>query len=166
MGKRITREIREQRAREAGFNPDKSNLSEKQVLKSLEPSVERGYDDMWEIWEESHSLLNTAPFTAGTAFRGDCRDFDGPTETEDKWHASAVKNLCHEVDDKWVAWLFSWFIREFWWGWHVYKRFILLRLFGCSDSSLQSGLSNCGKWINQEHSAMIRGLIPSERLLE
>ncbi|EGC45103.1 conserved hypothetical protein [Histoplasma capsulatum var. duboisii H88] len=84
----------------------------------------------------------------------------------DKWHASTIKNLCHEVDDSWVLWLFSWFSRKLWWSWHVYQRFLLMRLFRCSDSSLHSGLGNCGKWINREHSAMIRGLVPPERLLE
>ncbi|QSS65958.1 hypothetical protein I7I51_06809 [Histoplasma capsulatum] len=84
----------------------------------------------------------------------------------DKWHASAVKNLCHAVDNNWLLWMFSWFSGELWWGMHVYQRFLLMRLFRCSDSSLHSGLGNCGKWINREHSAMIRGLVPPERLLE
>ncbi|OJD21375.1 hypothetical protein ACJ73_07287 [Blastomyces percursus] len=45
--------MREQRAREANFDPDKSKLSGERVFRSLEPCVERGYNDMWEVWEES-----------------------------------------------------------------------------------------------------------------
>ncbi|OJD25793.1 hypothetical protein ACJ73_02840 [Blastomyces percursus] len=52
MRKKITREMREQRAREANFDLDKSKLSGERVLRSLEPCVERGYNDMWEVWEE------------------------------------------------------------------------------------------------------------------
>ncbi|OJD16578.1 hypothetical protein AJ78_03269 [Emergomyces pasteurianus Ep9510] len=84
----------------------------------------------------------------------------------DKWYESAVKNLCHKINDQWGLWLLSWFSSELWWMWHVYERFLWMRLFRCSDSSLQSGLVYCGKFIYREHSAMIRGLVPSERLLE
>ncbi|OJD28098.1 hypothetical protein ACJ73_00495 [Blastomyces percursus] len=84
----------------------------------------------------------------------------------DKWYASVMKHLCEDVNEKLGLWLLTWFNREFWWIWHVYERLLWLRFFRCSDGSLRSGVGNCGKWIYREHSTMIRGLVPPERLLE
>ncbi|PGH00222.1 hypothetical protein GX51_05919 [Blastomyces parvus] len=84
----------------------------------------------------------------------------------DKWHASAVKQLCEGANEKWLLSVLPWFNREFWWMYHVYERLLWLRFFRCSDGWLRSGVGNCGKWIYREHSAMIRGLVPPERLLE
>lgn len=52
VGRKVTREVREQRAREAGFKPDKSALSKERVIKELDPSTAPGYQHMWEVWEE------------------------------------------------------------------------------------------------------------------
>jgi hypothetical protein len=42
----------------------------------------------------------------------------------------------------------------------------MLRLFRCPDSTVESGLVPNGKRILREHSAMIRGMVPKDRLLE
>ncbi|KAK2730946.1 hypothetical protein FQN57_003784, partial [Myotisia sp. PD_48] len=51
MSKKITREMRAQRARDAGFDPDKSKLSEDKVRKELQPSTRQGYEDAWDVWK-------------------------------------------------------------------------------------------------------------------
>ncbi|EEQ87177.1 uncharacterized protein BDCG_02297 [Blastomyces dermatitidis ER-3] len=50
MGKKLTHEQRKQRAREAGFDPDKSKLSPEKVKKQLEPVTRQGYDNVWDVW--------------------------------------------------------------------------------------------------------------------
>lgn len=52
MPKRITPEERARRAKGADFDPEKTGLSGKQILRALEPGVEQGYSDMWEVWEQ------------------------------------------------------------------------------------------------------------------
>ncbi|KAN0106858.1 P-loop containing nucleoside triphosphate hydrolase protein [Hyaloscypha variabilis] len=83
----------------------------------------------------------------------------------DRWHASAVKNLCTAINDTWTVWL-CWFHPTLWWMYHCHQRMLWSRLFRCTDSSLSSGIEVNGKWIYREHCAMIKGLVPKERLLE
>jgi hypothetical protein len=49
---------------------------------------------------------------------------------------------------------------------HVYFNFLWLRLFRCPGSIVESRLVPNGKWILREHSAMICGIVPKDRLLE
>lgn len=83
----------------------------------------------------------------------------------DRWHASAVKNLCTAINDTWTVWL-CWFHPTLWWMYHCHQRVLWSRLFRCTDSTLKSGIEVNGKWIYREHCAMIKGLVPQERLLE
>jgi hypothetical protein len=83
----------------------------------------------------------------------------------DRWHASAVQNLCTAINDTWSVWL-CWFHPTLWWMYHCHQRMMWSRLFRCTDSSLRSGIEVNGKWIYREHCAMIKGLVPQERLLE
>lgn len=83
----------------------------------------------------------------------------------DKWHQSAVKNLAG-VYNNWIFYWMSWFCKDVFWAWHVYERLLWAGTFRCIDSGLDSGIRKNGKWIYREHSAMIRGLVPKERLLE
>lgn len=84
----------------------------------------------------------------------------------DKWHASATKNLCDAVNDHWFKYLLTWFHPTLWWMYHCHQRTLWPRLFRCPGSSLRSGVEVNGKWIYREHCAMIRGLVPKDRLLE
>jgi hypothetical protein len=60
----------------------------------------------------------------------------------------------------------SWFNPDLWWMWHVHQRVLWPCLFKSpSYRSLRAGV-NEGKTIHAEHVAMIRDLVPSERLLE
>ncbi|OJD14691.1 hypothetical protein AJ78_04982 [Emergomyces pasteurianus Ep9510] len=58
MARKVTHEVRERRAREAGFNPDKSVLSKKRVIRELDSSTASGYKHMWEVWEEYCEMYN------------------------------------------------------------------------------------------------------------
>lgn len=86
------------------------------------------------------------------------------------WHRSAVKNLCAAVNDSVAIWLLTWFSRDMFWMWHVYERFLWLRLFRGTDLSLRSGVEKQGVRVHREHVNMIRGLLRSRgeehRLLE
>lgn len=88
------------------------------------------------------------------------------TRDLEKWHASAIKNLCGEVNDSWFKWLLCWFHPRLWWMYHCHQRVLWGRLFRCPDIYLRNGIQQNGKWIFHEHCAMIRGLVPKERLLE
>lgn len=83
----------------------------------------------------------------------------------DKWHASAVNNLCGEVNENRLLWVLSWFDRDLFWMWSIYERYLWYFLFRCTDGTLRSGMGTNGKWIYKEHCAMVRGLVPPERLL-
>lgn len=60
----------------------------------------------------------------------------------------------------------SWFNADLWWMWHVHQRVLWPCLFKSpSYRSLRAGVAD-GKEIHAEHVAMIRSLVPPERLLE
>jgi hypothetical protein len=62
---------------------------------------------------------------------------------------------------------YSWFNADLWWQWHVHQRILWPALFRCPDyRSLRSGVEPYGKTIHEQHSSMIRGLVPQKRLLE
>ncbi|KAK5943083.1 hypothetical protein PMZ80_004088 [Knufia obscura] len=83
----------------------------------------------------------------------------------DAWHASAVKNLLGGAE-MWVFWFFPWWNRELFWAYHAYHRILFPGLFRCVGGSFDVGIRRNGKWVYREHCAMIRGLVPKERLLE
>jgi hypothetical protein len=61
----------------------------------------------------------------------------------------------------------SWFNADLWWQWHVHQRILWPALFRCPDyRSLRSGVEPYGKTIHEQHSSMIRELVPQEQLLE
>jgi hypothetical protein len=47
MPKKLTPEEKERRAIEAGFDPDKSQLSSQRVLRDLEPKTQEDYSGVW-----------------------------------------------------------------------------------------------------------------------
>ncbi|KAK0634394.1 P-loop containing nucleoside triphosphate hydrolase protein [Bombardia bombarda] len=71
------------------------------------------------------------------------RDVDG-------WVESLGRTLVR-ANESWGFWVASWLDRECFWAWHVYERFMWPLLFRAGGV---------------EHSSMIRGLVPKERLLE
>jgi hypothetical protein len=84
----------------------------------------------------------------------------------DAWHRSAVKTVLGEVERSWVVWFLKYFTAQGFWMVNVYYHFLWLRLFRCPGSTVKSGLVLNGKWILREHSAMIRGMVPKDHLLE
>ncbi|KAF1955143.1 hypothetical protein CC80DRAFT_549853 [Byssothecium circinans] len=84
----------------------------------------------------------------------------------DAWHSSVMTNIVG-VNEDWFKWLLCWFNADLWWMWHVQQRVLWPSLFRCPKYwSLRSGVEPLGKDIHEEHSAMIRTLVPKERLLE
>ena len=100
----------------------------------------------------------------------------------DTWHASVMSNIVAVNEDwfKWFLWyitppldvelllrFISWFNADLWWQWHVHQRILWPALFRCSDYRfLRSGVEPFGRTIHNQHSAMIRKLVPHDRLLE
>lgn len=84
----------------------------------------------------------------------------------DAWHRSAVKTLLDEVERSWVVWLLKWFSAQGFWMVHIYFNFLWRRLFRSPGRTVESGLLPNGKWIQREHWAMVRGMVPQDHLLE
>ncbi|KAK3315453.1 P-loop containing nucleoside triphosphate hydrolase protein [Apodospora peruviana] len=83
----------------------------------------------------------------------------------DAWHRSVVNTLVR-ANESWGFWVASWLDRECFWAWHVYERFLWTGLFRATEGNLSTAVRRNGRWIYTEHNAMIRGLVPKERLLE
>lgn len=81
------------------------------------------------------------------------------------WHRSAVRHLC-AIQENWFYWGLSWCSKGFFWTWHMMQRLYIPNLFKSPDGTLDAGIRRNGKWVYQEHTYMIRGLVPKENLLE
>ncbi|KAK0672080.1 hypothetical protein QBC41DRAFT_353784 [Cercophora samala] len=84
---------------------------------------------------------------------------------EAAWQRSIASTIAH-VPSLWRLWLLSWVSAPAFWRWHVYVRFIFPGLFRCLDGNVERGIKGNGGWVAREHYAMVRGLVPKERLLE
>ncbi|KAK4225773.1 hypothetical protein QBC38DRAFT_481997 [Podospora fimiseda] len=85
---------------------------------------------------------------------------------ETAWQKSLVNTLV-KANESWSFWLASWFDRECFWAWHVYERFLWPALFRVGPGeTLRDGVEKRAEMVSREHCAMIRGLVPKERLLE
>lgn len=110
---------------------------------------------------------------------------------QDAWERSVMNTLV-KVNKSWVFYLASWFDKDAFWAWTVYERYLWPRLFRAADDDFGSAVRVNGKWIlkgeglssarqplcssfttgnftnmgTAEHSAMIKGLVPQDRLLE
>ncbi|KAK5658671.1 hypothetical protein OQA88_2067 [Cercophora sp. LCS_1] len=83
----------------------------------------------------------------------------------DAWRKSLGGTLVR-ANESWAWWVSSWLDRECFWAWHVYERFLWPLLFRAPDGDLARAIRRNAGWIQREHCAMIRGLVPPERLLE
>ncbi|CAP66702.1 uncharacterized protein PODANS_4_7970 [Podospora anserina S mat+] len=84
---------------------------------------------------------------------------------EDAWHNS-ISTTIARGESLWHLWLMSWTSGPCFWSWHVYLRFMWPGLFRCLDGNVERGVKGNGRWVAREHYAMVRGLVPKERLLE
>ena len=108
----------------------------------------------------------------------------------DAWQRSAMDTLV-KVNKSWVFYFASWFDKDCFWAWTAYERYLWPRLFRAPDGDFGDAIQKNGKWIMKgtrsrqpddairplpktiqtdtrttEHSAMIKGLVPQDRLLE
>ncbi|SPO00995.1 uncharacterized protein DNG_03744 [Cephalotrichum gorgonifer] len=83
----------------------------------------------------------------------------------DAWRRSARGTLV-KANRSWAFYLASWFDRECFWAWTVYERYLWPLLFRAPGGDFGGAIDRNGKWIYKEHSAMIKGLVPADRLLE
>lgn len=83
----------------------------------------------------------------------------------DAWHRSAIANIGHTFEN-WPIWIASWFSGYGYWSLTVWSRYLWLSLFRTKDGNAAQAIRRNGKWIYREHEAMVRGLVPKERLLE
>ncbi|OTB04865.1 hypothetical protein M426DRAFT_73217 [Hypoxylon sp. CI-4A] len=86
-------------------------------------------------------------------------------EDLDKWHGSITSTIAR-ADSHWPLFLLSCLSRECFWAWHSHVRLMYPALFRALDGNIKTGIARNGKWVCREHSNMIRGLVPKERLLE
>ncbi|KAK3343574.1 hypothetical protein B0T25DRAFT_634639 [Lasiosphaeria hispida] len=83
----------------------------------------------------------------------------------DAWQRSLESTLVR-ANESWGFWIASLLDRECFWAWHVYERFLWPLLFRAPDGDMARAIRKNAKWIQSEHCAMIRGLVPRDRLLE
>ncbi|KAK0705532.1 hypothetical protein B0H67DRAFT_604329 [Lasiosphaeris hirsuta] len=83
----------------------------------------------------------------------------------DAWQRSLETTLVR-ANESWGFWVAGWLDRECFWAWHVYERFLWPLLFRAPDGDMARAIRKNAKWIQREHCAMIRGLVPQDRLLE
>ncbi|KAI6849851.1 hypothetical protein KC332_g2641 [Hortaea werneckii] len=87
----------------------------------------------------------------------------------DAWQASCLANL-GPVNTSRMIWLTSVFTAYGYWSWQFFFRYALQGVFRAGTSGslgvLDHAMRKNGKWIYREHCAMIRGMVPPERLLE
>ncbi|KAI7700906.1 hypothetical protein KC353_g15615, partial [Hortaea werneckii] len=87
----------------------------------------------------------------------------------DAWQASCLANL-GPVNTSRVIWLTCIFTSYGYWSWQFFMRYGLGGVFRAGTSGsfglLEYAMRKNGKWIYREHCAMIRGLVPPDRLLE
>ncbi|KAK0706070.1 hypothetical protein B0T26DRAFT_788410 [Lasiosphaeria miniovina] len=81
------------------------------------------------------------------------------------WRRSLEATLVH-ANASWAFYVASWLDRECFWAWHVFERFLWPLLFRAPDGDMAKAIRGNAAWVHQEHSSMIRGLVPKERLLE
>ncbi|PYH92845.1 hypothetical protein BO71DRAFT_382826 [Aspergillus ellipticus CBS 707.79] len=82
----------------------------------------------------------------------------------DAWHRSAIRTLVEEGEEQWPVWFFSRFTADMYWLWRLYMTFGYPGLF--RGRTIRDGLEKHGKRVYREHGAMVRGMVPKERLLE
>ncbi|KAI7237777.1 hypothetical protein KC343_g7263 [Hortaea werneckii] len=87
----------------------------------------------------------------------------------DAWHASVLNNFGPQNTSR-LIWLTCIFTSYGYWSWQIFMRYGLQGIFRAGSSGspgvLEHAVRKNGKWIYREHCAMIRGLVPPERLLE
>lgn len=81
------------------------------------------------------------------------------------WKKSLGKTLVR-ANESWGFWVAGWLDRECFWAWHVYERFLWPLLFRSGDGGMKRAVEGNAEWVLREHCAMIRGMVPKERLLE
>ncbi|KAE8387034.1 P-loop containing nucleoside triphosphate hydrolase protein [Aspergillus alliaceus] len=85
----------------------------------------------------------------------------------DAWHRSILKTIVQEVEDRWIVRIMRFFNAGMFWSWEVFMTHGYPGLFQSARSgNARAGIECNGKWVYREHSNMIRGLVPKERLLE
>ncbi|KAF2095094.1 hypothetical protein NA57DRAFT_68099 [Rhizodiscina lignyota] len=76
----------------------------------------------------------------------------------DAWHKSMYA-VFGAAEDSWLLWIGSWFVAELYWTLQLCTGEINKFFF-------RGSFRYNGKWVNEEHTAMVKGLVPEERLLE
>jgi hypothetical protein len=76
----------------------------------------------------------------------------------DKWHTSVV-NTFGVMGSSWWVWFISHFNFELYWA----RRYVWDE---ASPTYFRGNVAENGKWVHREHMALVRGLVPADRLLE
>ncbi|KAH8834827.1 hypothetical protein DL96DRAFT_1571915 [Flagelloscypha sp. PMI_526] len=82
----------------------------------------------------------------------------------DAWQRSIEKTFLDESYRSPFIRLLCAFQSELFWMWEFTFGYCIPGFF--RTGNLETGIVNCGQWVYKEHEAMIRGLVPRDRLLE
>ena len=85
----------------------------------------------------------------------------------DRWKASMMETLV-AGGETWMVWTAAWFESELWWMYHPYHSLIFPTIYGSmySGGTFGDAMQGKGKWMNLQHSAMVRGAAQRDNLLE
>ncbi|KAH8834828.1 hypothetical protein DL96DRAFT_6657 [Flagelloscypha sp. PMI_526] len=82
----------------------------------------------------------------------------------DAWQRSIEKTFLDELYRPFLIGLICVFQSELFWMREFTFKYCVPGFF--RTGNVETGIVNCGQWVYKEHEAMIRGLVPKERLLE
>lgn len=83
----------------------------------------------------------------------------------DAWERSLEKNLATLGSNPLVQ-ILHWFEKDFFWQYHMLFDLMYPAIFQYGHASFSDVVPGKAKQVNLEHSAMVRGAVPKERLLE
>ncbi|EMC93178.1 hypothetical protein BAUCODRAFT_230006 [Baudoinia panamericana UAMH 10762] len=97
----------------------------------------------------------------------DCKVILNTRRDLDAWHASMIQTFLKDVADSWLLWLIHYCSAGSFWMYEGLYGIGFPMFFRSRRSTyLRPGIVQNGKWVYREHCAMVRGMVPRERLLE
>ncbi|CAG9953277.1 unnamed protein product [Clonostachys rosea f. rosea IK726] len=83
----------------------------------------------------------------------------------DAWHKSLMGTLARGPT-LWTFWILACLDKECFWNWQCYLGYMWPGLFRAIDGKVETGMLRNAKWVYRAHYAMVRGMVPKDRLLE
>ncbi|KAB8075547.1 hypothetical protein BDV29DRAFT_190161 [Aspergillus leporis] len=120
---------------------------------SLRVALQKLGYDTYHGWD---SIMETMQHISKNGAYPDAKVILNRRRGLDAWHRSIMKTVIRGFVDQ-----------SFFWAWEVYYTNRYPGLFrGPCGGNVRAAIERNGKWLYREHSNMIHGLVPKERLLE